>query len=73
MTSKLTLQSIQQECEAHRSDSEECTEVCLASSFGIFWGWGSTGARWADNPSMNGFLIKTAFTCPPIAQTDFYM
>ena len=40
MTSPLLLQSIQQDCEAHHTGSEEGTAGCLTSSFGIWSGLG---------------------------------
>ena len=61
MTSKLPLRSIQQDGEAHHSDSAGCTAVCLTSSFGTIR-LGSTrmlrGGQ--DNSSVEGFLIGIA-------------
>ena len=73
MTSPLPLQSIQQDCETHHSDSAECTAVCLSSSFDVN-GLGSLQeeTRWGDQFFVNGFLIGIAFTCPPNTQVDSY-
>ena len=74
MTSKLLWRSMLQDCETRHSDSEECKAVCLTSAFGILCGLGNFKGAWrVGNSSVEGFLIGIASTCPPIAQTDFYM
>jgi hypothetical protein len=66
MTSPLPLQSIQRDREAHQSDNEVCTAVCLTSSFELS-GFGEIAGgkieRWGLSAA-DGFLIGIAFTCP---------
>ena len=73
MTSPLPLQSIQQDCETHHSDSVECTAVCLTSSFDVNGFWGR------EESALGGSVFRerlpdrdSVHLVPRTAQIDFY-